>query len=51
LIGVTVYVRFWRVPASEIPRDAAARLVWLRGLVERLDGWIEAHRDNAAPKR
>jgi len=44
LIGATVYVRFWRVPASEIPSDAAARLMWLRAWWERLDAWIEAHR-------
>lgn len=44
LLGATVHVRFWRVPASEIPSDAASRLTWLRAWWERLDEWIEAHR-------
>lgn len=44
LIGATVYVRFWRVPAAEVPSDPTARLVWLRAWWERLDAWIEAHR-------
>ena len=44
LIGGTVHVRFWRIPAREIPEDAAARLVWLRDWWERLDAWIESRR-------
>lgn len=48
LLGATVHVHFWRVPASEIPGDDAARLTWLRAWWERLDGWIEAHRASGA---
>jgi 1-acyl-sn-glycerol-3-phosphate acyltransferase len=43
LIGATARIRFWRVIASDIPRGADARLVWLRRWWEDLDAWIETH--------
>lgn len=41
LVGATVRIRWWRVARADIPRDAAARVAWLRQWWERLDGWID----------
>ena len=42
LVGASVEVGFWRVPASEIPEDAAARVDFLFAQWERVDAWIDA---------
>ncbi len=41
LVGATVRIRWWRVARADIPRDAAARVAWLRQWWERLDAWID----------
>jgi hypothetical protein len=43
LIGQTIRIGFWRVPFAEIPRDPAARAMWLYGQWTRVDDWIAAH--------
>jgi 1-acyl-sn-glycerol-3-phosphate acyltransferase len=50
LIGSTVHVAFWRVPAADIPHDRAERLGWLDGEWLRMDGWVGA-RLGGAPER
>jgi len=44
LIGATIRVRYWRVPARDVPADAAARVEWLWQWWERIDAWIEESR-------
>ena len=40
LVGQTIHVRFWRVLASEIPKDRDARIDWLFGQWERMDAYV-----------
>jgi 1-acyl-sn-glycerol-3-phosphate acyltransferase len=40
LVGRRVRVRFWRVPAEEIPRDREARVDWLFDQWSRIDAWL-----------
>lgn len=40
LLGRTLRVAFWRLPASSIPADHAARVDWLYDQWERLDAWL-----------
>jgi hypothetical protein len=35
-----VHLRWWRVPASEVPRDDDAIVEWLFGWWEVVDSWI-----------
>lgn len=41
LLGTTVYVKFWRVPAASIPRDHDARVDWLYERWREMDDWVE----------
>lgn len=45
LVGVTVRVAFWRVPAADIPAARDARIHWLMDQWERVDTWIGARRE------
>lgn len=47
LLGNTVRVVCWRVPAAEIPSDRAARLDWLHTWWARVDEWIDIHHGGA----
>jgi 1-acyl-sn-glycerol-3-phosphate acyltransferase len=38
-------MKFWRVPATEIPADSAGRLGWLESEWRKVDQWIVEHRD------
>jgi 1-acyl-sn-glycerol-3-phosphate acyltransferase len=40
LVGETIRVRFWRVPAAEIPKERDARIDWLFGQWERMDAYV-----------
>lgn len=40
LLGRVVRVRFWRIPANEIPSDRKERITWLYDQWERADNWI-----------
>ncbi len=40
LVGQTVAVRLWRIPASEIPASRRERTDWLYGVWEEIDEWI-----------
>ena len=40
----TLHLRWWFVPASEVPRGEEAQTDWLYTWWERIDGWIDATR-------
>ncbi|MGE4425848.1 MAG: 1-acyl-sn-glycerol-3-phosphate acyltransferase [Solirubrobacteraceae bacterium] len=40
LIGTTIRIRFWRVPAAEVPRDADEQLTWLYDRWLEVDEWV-----------
>jgi hypothetical protein len=40
-LNKTVTGRYWRFPASEVPRDQEALIEWLYAWWERIDAWIE----------
>lgn len=42
LVGSTVRLRFWRVPASSIPAGADARRAWLAEEWQRIDDWLSS---------
>jgi 1-acyl-sn-glycerol-3-phosphate acyltransferase len=44
LVGITVRVAFWRIPAAEIPDGDEARVDWLFAQWRRVDDWVCAHR-------
>jgi len=44
LVGATIRVRFWRVPAADIPIGDDARIQWLYEHWQRIDDWVgEGH--------
>jgi len=53
LVGSTIGVKFWRVPAEEIPDGEAARAEWLYGEWQKMDDWIgeKIKRTDAEPGR
>ena len=42
LVGRTVRLKFWRVPAASIPAGRDERLAWLAEQWQRMDDWIHA---------
>ncbi len=42
LVGQTVRLRFWRVPAASIPAQSEARLDWLAHEWQCMDDWLSA---------
>lgn len=42
LVGRTVRLRFWRVPASSIPAGTDGRRAWLAEEWQRMDDWLSA---------
>ena len=40
LIGRTIEVEYWRVPAAHIPKDEDARIDWLYDQWNRVDEWV-----------
>jgi 1-acyl-sn-glycerol-3-phosphate acyltransferase len=46
LLGRTLRVKYWRVAASDIPRDRDHQIAWLHSWWERIDQWVEEHREN-----
>jgi 1-acyl-sn-glycerol-3-phosphate acyltransferase len=40
LIGRTIEVEYWRVPAAHIPKDQDARIDWLYDQWNRVDEWV-----------
>jgi len=49
LVGQTIRVRFWRCPASEVPREPEAQVEWLYERWQELDDWIGGTRSGADP--
>jgi hypothetical protein len=47
LIGATVRVRLWRIPAADIPRDPEAQLLWLYDRWLDVDRWLHQWLDDA----
>lgn len=50
LVGRSVELELWRVPAAEIPAERAARIDWLYDQWQRVDAWLEtrAHSEGAS---
>jgi 1-acyl-sn-glycerol-3-phosphate acyltransferase len=48
LIGRTIEVEFWRVPAERIPKDPDARIDWLYEHWSRVDEWVGRRREAAS---
>jgi hypothetical protein len=46
-----VRMRWWRVPASAVPRGFDAQVEWLYEWWERIDAWIDEARPVAEPRR
>jgi hypothetical protein len=44
-----IKARWWRVPASEVPRERAEVVRWLYDWWERIDAWIAENRPAAVP--
>jgi hypothetical protein len=44
LLHKVIRVEFRRIPRSEIPPDAEARVKWLREEWQRVDTWVARHR-------
>jgi hypothetical protein len=42
-----IKVRWWRVPATDVPRDRESLVPWLFDWWERIDAWIAEHRPAA----
>jgi 1-acyl-sn-glycerol-3-phosphate acyltransferase len=42
LVGSVIGIKFWRVPASDIPNDEAEQAEWLFGEWQRMDEWIDS---------
>jgi 1-acyl-sn-glycerol-3-phosphate acyltransferase len=47
----TVRMRWWRVPAAEVPRTEEAQIGWLYDWWERIDAWIDDVRRAESPRR
>jgi 1-acyl-sn-glycerol-3-phosphate acyltransferase len=41
----TLRMKFWRVPADEIPTEREERIEWLHTEWRKVDAWIDANRD------
>ena len=48
LIGQKITVRFWRIPAAEVPSGRKQRTTWLFDQWEVLDQWIDSVKREAA---
>jgi 1-acyl-sn-glycerol-3-phosphate acyltransferase len=44
MVGTTVRVRFWRIPAADVPAGREDRIDWLYAQWERIDDWIGSQR-------
>ena len=47
----TLHLRWWFVPAAEVPRDETGQTEWLYGWWQTIDEWIEGHAQPAAGAR
>lgn len=45
----SVRMALWHVPREDVPEDAAARTDWLYDWWERIDTWVDAHREPGLP--
>lgn len=48
LVGATVRVKLWRIPAAEVPAEADARLHWLYDRWLEVDQWIQTVQANSS---
>ncbi len=45
-LDTTVRMRFWRVPAAEVPRDRDEQVAWLWDWWTRIDAWVDEVRSS-----
>lgn len=45
LVGAEIRVKFWRIPAEQIPRDEQGRIEWLYAQWHQLDDWVGHQRE------
>ena len=45
-----VRMRWWRVPAAEVPRGIEAQVDWLYGWWETIDDWVDRTRGRTADR-
>jgi 1-acyl-sn-glycerol-3-phosphate acyltransferase len=50
LVGATLHIKFWRVKASEIPKELDARMDWLYDQWLKIDEWIICKREAVTPR-
>lgn len=48
LIGRTIHLALWRVPAADIPKDEAGRVAWLNGQWEKMNHFVDEHPNSKA---
>jgi 1-acyl-sn-glycerol-3-phosphate acyltransferase len=44
LVGATVRLKFWRFPASDVPRERDALISWIYDRWQELDDWVDEMR-------
>jgi 1-acyl-sn-glycerol-3-phosphate acyltransferase len=47
-MDTAIEMRWWLVPAAEVPRDREARIDWLFDWWQQIDDWISERRDSGA---
>ena len=50
LVGRRIQVAFWRVAASDVPREREARVTWIYDAWACLDAWLTARLDAPTPE-
>ncbi len=48
MVGKEVWVRFWRIPGADVPRQRRAQTAWLFDQWEAVDRWIDEKKTGAA---
>ncbi len=43
IVGRTIRLRYWRIPAAEVPRASPERVRWLRAQWSMMDAWVGEH--------
>lgn len=48
-MSIEIKARWWRIRASDVPRDRESQIRWLFDQWEEIDAWIAANRPTSAP--
>ena len=51
LVGMTIRMKYWRVPFAEIPTTEEARIEWLLSQWRRIDEFVASHREPTEEER